>query len=337
LQMRSPLGRQARLVNMTELGKALTQLDEPPVKAMVNYNSNPAAIAPNQNLVRRGLLRKDLFTVVLEQFQTDTADYADVLLPATTFLEHTDLYLSYGHYHLQLARPALPPPGEARSNVEIFRALAERMGLDDPCFQESEDNMIRGLLASGHPFLEGITLERLEREHSVRLNVSAEDTPFLPFAKGGFGTPSGKCEFGAEDLEYSPPAESRFGNAKLRRRYPLEMVSSKNDDSMNSTFGNRPEVDRQTAVLHIHSTDAVKRGIRNGDRVRTFNDRGSLILTAEVDGVVPPGVVRVPSVRWGKLSPDGGSANALTSDALTDIGGGPTFYSCLVEVEPCGD
>jgi anaerobic selenocysteine-containing dehydrogenase len=218
--------------------------------------------------------------------------------------------------------------------VDIFRALAERMGFDDPCFQESEDDMIRGLLASGHPFLEGITLERLEREHSVRLNVG---TPFLPFAQGQFGTPSGKCEFGAEDLEYSPPAESRFGNAKLRRRYPLEMVSSKNDDSMNSTFGNRPGVDRQTAALHIHSTDAANRGIRNGGPVRTFNDRGSLILTAEVDSIVPPGVVRAPSVRWNKLSPGGSSANALTSDSLTDIGGGPTFYSCLVEVEPCGD
>ncbi|MGD1097436.1 MAG: molybdopterin-dependent oxidoreductase [Bryobacteraceae bacterium] len=334
LQMRSPLGRQARLVNMTELGKALTQFDDPPVRAMVNYNSNPAAIAPNQNLVLRGLRREDLFTAVLEQFQTDTADYADILLPATTFLEHTDLYLSYGHYHLQFARAVITPPGEARSNVDIFRALAERMGFDDPCFQESEDDMIRGLLASGHPFLEGITLERLEREHSVRLNVG---TPFLPFAQGQFGTPSGKCEFGAEDLEYSPPAESRFGNAKLRRRYPLEMVSSKNDDSMNSTFGNRPGVDRQTAALHIHSTDAANRGIRNGGPVRTFNDRGSLILTAEVDSIVPPGVVRAPSVRWNKLSPGGSSANALTSDSLTDIGGGPTFYSCLVEVEPCGD
>jgi anaerobic selenocysteine-containing dehydrogenase len=194
--------------------------------------------------------------------------------------------------------------------------------------------MIRGLLASGHPFLEGITLERLEREHSVRLNVG---TPFLPFAQGGFGTPSGKCEFGAETLEYMPPSESRFGDAKLRRRYPLEMVSSKNDDSMNSTFGNRPGVDRQTSVLHIHTTDAARRGIRNGDRVRAFNDRGSMILSAEVDGIVPPGVVRAPSVRWSKLSPDGYNANALTSDRLTDIGGGPTFYSCLVEVEACGD
>jgi anaerobic selenocysteine-containing dehydrogenase len=337
LQKRSPLGREARIVNMSELGKALTQLDEPPVHAMVVYNSNPAAIAPNQNLVLRGLLRQDLVTVVLEQFQTDTADYADILLPATTFLEHTDLYLAYGHYYLQLARPAVPAPGEARSNVQIFRALAERMGFEDECFLESEDDMIRGLLNSGHKFLEGITLERLELEHSVRLNVSTPGTPFLPFAKGGFGTPSGKCEFGAESLDYNPPVESRLGDRKLRERYPLELISSKNDDSMNSTFGNRAAVDRQTAVLHIHSKDAALRGISSGDRVRVFNDRGSLLLSAEVDGIVPPGVVRAPSVRWNKLSSGGRSANVLTSDRLTDIGAGPTFYSCLIEVERCGD
>jgi anaerobic selenocysteine-containing dehydrogenase len=334
LQMRSPLGREARLVNMTELGKALTALDAPPVKAMVVYNSNPGAIAPNQNLVLRGLRREDLFTVVLEHFQTDTADYADILLPATTFLEHTDLYCAYGHYYLQLARGVIPAPGETRSNVDIFRALADRMGFDDPCFHESEDDMIRGLLGSGHPFLDGITLERLEKEHSIRLNIG---TPFLPFAQGGFGTPSGKCEFGAEALEYTPPAESRFGDAKLHRRYPLEMVCSKNDDSMNSTFGYRPGVDRQTAVLQIHSTDAASRGIRNGDRVRAFNDRGSVILSAEVDGMVLPGVVRVPSTRWNKLAADRSNVNVLTSDRLTDIGGGATFYSCLIEVEPCGD
>ncbi len=304
---------------------------------MVVYNSNPAAIAPNQNLVLRGFRREDLFTVVLEQFQTDTADYADILLPVTTFLEHTDLYLAYGHYYLQLARPAVKPPGEARSNVEIFRSLADRMGFDDACFEESEDDMIRTLLASGHPFLEGITLERLDREHSIRLNVSPPGDPFLPFAHGNFGTPSGKCEFGAEDLDYHPPVESRLGDAELRRRFPLEMVSSKNDDSMNSTFGYRSEVDRQTAVLHMHSDDAGARGIASGDRVRVFNDRGSLLLVAEVDGVVPPGVVRPPSVRWNKLSPDRRNANALTSDRLTDIGGGPTFYNCLVEVERCGD
>ena len=332
LQLRSTLGREARVVNMSELGKALTGVNDPPVKAMVVYNSNPAAIAPNQNLVLRGMRREDLFTVVLEQFQTDTADHADILLPATTFLEHTDLYLAYGHYHVQLARPAVEAPGEARSNVDVFRALALRMGFDDACFRDSEDDMIQTLLNSGHPFLHGITLERLDREHSVRLNLP---DPFLPFADGGFGTPSGKCELG--DFDYRPPAESRLGDAALGRKYPLEMVSSKNDDSMNSTFGNRASVDRQTAVLQMHRTDAAARGIRSGDRVRAFNDRGSILAVAEVDGIVPPGVVRAPAVRWNKSSEGGSGVNALTSDRLTDIGGGPTFYNCLIEVARCGD
>src|SRR5579863_3566503 len=216
LQMKSALGREARIVNMAELGKALTELDGPPVKAMVVYNSNPAAIAPNQNLVLKGMRREDLFTVVLEQFPTDTADHADILLPVTTFLEHSDLYGAYGHYHLQLARPALAAPGEAKSNVEIFRLLAQRLGFDDACFAESEDDMIRTLLDSGHPFLEGITLDRLEREHSVRLNVARDSEPFLPFAQGGFGTPSGQCEFGADALDYQPPIESRLGEPELR-------------------------------------------------------------------------------------------------------------------------
>jgi anaerobic selenocysteine-containing dehydrogenase len=341
LQHFSPLGRPARLINMSELGQALTGFDAPPVKAMVVYNSNPAAIAPLQNLVLRGLRREDLFTVVLEQFQTDTADYADILLPVTTFLEHTDLYRAYGHYHLQLARPAVAAPGETRSNVEIFRALALGMGFDDACFRDTEDDMIRTLLNSGHPFLEGITLERLEREHSVRLNLvpetASKDAPFLPFAQGGFGTPSGKCEFGAEDLEYTPPVESRFGDQALRLKYPLELISSKNDDSMNSTFGNRAGVDEETSILHLHPADAEVRAIRTGDRVRAFNDRGSLLLQAKVDGVVPAGVARAPSTRWPKRAADGRNANALTSDRLTDIGGGPTFYSCLVQVERCGD
>jgi anaerobic selenocysteine-containing dehydrogenase len=333
LQLKSPLGREARIINMTELGKALTQVENPPVKAIVVYNSNPATIAPNQNLVLKGFRRPDLFTVVLEQFQTDTADHADILLPSTTFLEHTDLYFAYGHYYVQLARPALDAPGEARSNVEVFRALAGRMGFDDPCFRDSEDDMIRTLLGSGHPFLEGITLERLEREHSVRLNLGEN---FLPFANG-FGTPSGKCEFGAEHLRYTPPIESRYGDPSLKNRYPLEMISSKNDDSMNSTFDNRVQTHRQTAVVQMHQADAGARGIQNGDRVRAFNDRGSLVAIAEVDGVVSEGVVRAPAVRWNKMSQDGRSANVLTSDRLTDMGGGPTFFSCLVEVERCGD
>jgi len=331
------LGREARLVNMAELGAALNTLGHPPVKALVVYNSNPAAIAPNQNAVHRGLRRDDLFTVVLEQFQNDTADYADILLPATTFLEHTDLYLAYGHYYLQLARPALPAPGETRSNVEVFRALAQRMGFDDPCFADSDDEMIRTLLDSPHPYLNGITLEQLDREHFVRLKVSNEGTPFQPFAAGGFGTPDGKCHFRAEELDYTPPVESRHGDAQLRQKYPLELISAKNDDSMNSTFGHRDAVDRSTAEVHLHAADAASRAIQAGDQVRIYNARGSCVLAAVVDETVPAGVVSAPSVRWGKRAPGKGNVNALTSERLTDAGGGPTFYSCLVQVERIGD
>ena len=331
LQMKSALGREARILNMSELGKVLTEVNDPPVKAMVVYNSNPAAIAPNQNLVLKGMRREDLFTVVLEQFQNDTADHADILLPATTFLEHTDLYFAYGHYYLQLARPALPAPGETKSNVEIFRLLAERMGLTDACLRASEDDMIRTLLDSEHPFVKGITLEQLDREHSVRLRVSADGEPYLPFANGGFGTPSGKCEFHADTLDYAPPVESRLGAKELQSKYPLEMISAKSHDSMNSTFGNEPSAIRQTCTLFLHQQDARRRGISTGDRVQIFNDRGNCILTADVNGAVREGVVWAPSVRWGR------NVNALTSDRLTDIGGGPTFYSCLVEVAKCGD
>jgi anaerobic selenocysteine-containing dehydrogenase len=328
------LGRPGRLVNMSELGKALTTLDEPPVKSVVVYNSNPAAIAPNQNSVLAGFRRDDLFTVVLEQFPNDTADYADILLPVTTFLEHTDLYLAYGHYYLQLARPALPAPGETKSNVAIFRELAARMGFDEDCFADSEDDMIRTLLDSPHPFLKGITLEELDREKSVRLRLPE---PFLPFAQGGFGTATGKCRFHAETLDYTPPVESRHGDTDLRRKYPLELISPKNDDSMNSTFGNRDAVDRQTATLHLNAVDAAGLGIRTSDQVRIYNDRGSCVLMASVDDRVRPGVVCAPSVRWGKRSPGKRSVNALTSERLTDAGGGATFYSCLVQVERIGD
>ncbi len=330
LQMTSPLRREARLVNMSQLGDALTKLDSPPVKAMVVYNSNPAAIAPDQNAIRKGLRREDLFTVVLEQFQTDTADFADVILPATTFLEHSDLYYAYGHHYLQLARPALPAPGETRRNTEVFRQLAARMCFDEPCFQDSDDDMIRTLLTGGHPFLEGITLERLEAEHSVRLNIGET---FLPFAKGGFGTPSGKCEFRAESLTYEAPVESRAGDQDLARRFPLELITPKNDDSMNGTFGNRPEVDAQTAVVVMHPLDAAPRGIVSGDQVRLRNDRGTCVLTAEVGERVAVGVVSSTAVRWPKRAADGNSVNMLTSQRLTDLGGGPAFYNCLVEAE----
>ena len=329
------LGRPGRLVNMSQLGSALERLSDPPVKALVVYNSNPAAIAPDQNAVMRGLRREDLFTVVLEQTRTDTADFADILLPATTFLEHTDLYLGYGHHYLQLARPVVPAPGEARSNVEVFRALALRMGFAEPCFRDSEDDMIRTLLDSEHPFVKGITLEELESKGSVRLRVAPNGDPFLPFAEGGFATPSGRCELNIPD--YEPPVESRFGSASLRARYPLELISPKNDNSMNSTFGDRPDTDRETAILALHSDDAGPRGIADGDAVRVFNDRGSCVLVARVDGKVSPGVVAAPAVRLSKRFAGGRGINALVSERLTDIGGGPTFYSCLVQVEKSGD
>jgi anaerobic selenocysteine-containing dehydrogenase len=333
LQQKS-LGRQARIINMVQLGTALTTLNDPPVKALIVYNSNPAAVTPNQNAVIEGLRREDLFTVVLEQFQNDTADYADILLPATTFLEHTDLYFSYGHHYLQLARPAIAPPGETRSNIDVFRALSARMGFEDACLYESDDDLIRTLLDSQHPFIKGITLEELEREHSVRLRIPE---PFQPFAEGGFGTPDGKCHFRAETLDYTPPVESRHGDRKLGAKFPLEMISPKNDDSMNSTFGHRDSVDRQTAVLHIAAPDAARRGIANEDQVRLWNDRGSCLMVARIDDSVRPGVVCAPAVRWGKRATGARNVNALISERLTDAGGGPTFYNCLVEVERIGD
>lgn len=332
LQFQSPLKREARLVNMAQLGHALTELHDPPVKALVVYNSNPAAIAPNQSKVLAGLRRQDLFTVVLEHLLTDTAAHADIVLPATTFLEHTDLYLAYGHYYLQLARPALPPPGEAKPNIEIFRLLAARLGFEESCFGDSEDEMIRALLNSGSPYLEGITLERLESERSIRLNIAPSGQPFLPFANGGFQTPSGKFEFGAGALDYVPPFESRLGDPGLVSRYPLELVSAKNDQSLNSTFGYREDVDKQTASLSMHPDDAAVRGIVDGMRVRLMNDRGICFLNARISKETAPGVVRSRSVRWNQHTHGQLGVNQLTSERLTDIGGGPTFYSCLVEV-----
>ncbi|MDP9171532.1 MAG: molybdopterin-dependent oxidoreductase, partial [Acidobacteriota bacterium] len=257
-----------------------------------------------------------------------------IVLPATTFLEHTDLYFAYGHYHMQLARPALKAPGETLPNNEMFRRLAARMGFTNPCFRDSDDDMIRTLLDTEHPFLQGITLEELEARHSVRLHIG---DPFLPFAEGGFGTASGKCEFRAESLGFEPPVESRSGDRTLLARYPLELISPKNDDSMNSTFGNRPHTDQRTAILTIHPEDAAPRLIATGDAVRLVNDRGVCILQALVAETIAAGVVCAPSVRWPKMAADGNSINMLTSQRLTDAGGGPTFYSCLVQVERIGD
>ncbi len=341
-----PLGREARLLNMSLIGQVLTETANPPVKAIVVYNSNPAAIAPNQSLVHKGFARPDLFTVVIDHFLTDTARFADIVLPATMFLEHDDLYLAYGHYHLQLAMAAATPPAECRSNVEIFRALAHRMGFTEPCFSDTTRQMVTALLDTPSPFLEGITFDRLAAEHSIPLNV-----PAAPFAQGGFRTPSGLCNLSAADLDYTPPEESRLGI--LSGKYGLELVSSKNHDSLNSTFGNRADVDDQTSILQIQPADAEKRGITDGQAVEVYNDRGSIRLRASVGNFTSPGVVRAPMVQWGRLQPAKGfsphspdqpgipfqcaNVNTLISDRLTDIGRGPTFYNCLVEVRPCVD
>ncbi|MDX2268334.1 MAG: molybdopterin-dependent oxidoreductase [Bryobacter sp.] len=322
-----------RLCNMTELGKLLTEPQTPPVMALVNYNSNPAAIAPDQAKVHAGLEREDLFTVVLEQFMTDTARRADYVLPVTTFLEHTDLYIAYGHYYLQMARPALAPPGECKSNVEIFRALALAMGFADACFRDTEDDMIRQALASEHPWLRGITLEKLEAAGHLRLNLGAEPGAFLPFAEGKFPTAHGKFVSGGKALAYTPPTESRLGEASP---YPLELISWKSPNAMNSTFGFREDTDQETAVVYLHPEDAEHRGIAAGARVRLFNARGAVELVAALEpGFVQPGVVCAPSVRWPAKSPGGKGINVLTSQRLTDIGEGATFYNCRIEVEAC--
>lgn len=332
LQLASPLGREARLVNMSELGTALNRLENPRIQALIVYNSNPAAVAPNQSSVLAGLRREDLFTVVLEHFETDTADFADIVLPATTFLEHTDLYMGYGHYYLQLARPVLPAPGEAKSNVEIFRLLAQRMGFGDACFNDTEDDMLRDLLNSKSRYLEGITLEHLEKEGFARLNVAPDGEPFLPFRNGDFATTDGRFDFGAETLRYTAPRESRLGDETLARLYPIELISAKNDDSLNSTFGYRKEVDNQTSMAWINPADAEARGIQEGAKVKLFNDRGACFFHAHISSDIRKGVVRTPSTRWNKFAPAGRGVNTLTSDRLTDFGGGPTFYSCLVEI-----
>ena len=346
LMQKSPLGRPSRILNMSELGKVLTSTADPAVKAIFVYNSNPAVVAPNHNDVVRGFLRSDLFTVVHEQFFTDTTRYADLVLPATTFFEHKDLLSAYGHCYVQVSSQAIEPLGEARSNTELFRALAARMGFTDDCFSQSVDEMIDDVLSAGdgsldpQGWLAGITRERLEKEGHARLNFG--EGPFLPFAEGGFTTPSGKAELYSEALAgrgldpvsaFVPPQESR--HTEQAQRFPLELLARKADNFLNSSFCNVSSVRKmeEPELLEIHSSDAQRRAIKDGDWVRVFNDRGEVRLRAHVNGAVQPGVVAA-RLDWARLAPEGRSINALTSETLTDIGAGPTFYSCLVEVQP---
>jgi anaerobic selenocysteine-containing dehydrogenase len=329
-----------RTINMSTIGDALLDAKDPPIRAVYVYNSNPVAVAPESVKVVAGFSREDLFCVVHDVFLTDTADYADIVLPATTQLEHVDVHSSYGHLYVLANNPAIAPVGESKPNTEVFRLLAERMGFEEPCFRESDEDIARHAFVAAHPHAQGLDWETLKQEGWQRLNVPAQ---FAPFAQGNFPTPSGKCEFYSETLRrqgvdplptYTPPRESVASNATLAERFPLAMISPPARNALNSSFANLPTFleSEKTPHLEIHPDDALARGIASGEKVRVFNARGSLLLTARVTDRARPGVVVALSVWWRKLSPDGTNANMVTGQALTDLGRAATFYDCLVEV-----
>jgi anaerobic selenocysteine-containing dehydrogenase len=329
-----------RTINQSALGDALTSA-RPPVKAIYVYNNNPVAVCPDSNKVIAGFSRPDLFTVVHDIFMTDTADYADIVLPATTQLEHYDVHKSYGHLYVLANNPAIAPVGEARPNIEVFRQLAKRMGFTEPCFEDSDEEVCRQALRSREPRMRGIEWDTLKERGWQRLAVPEV---YAPFAEGGFPTPSGKCEFysataldlGLDPLpNYTPPRENVLSAPDLARRYPLAFISPPARNFLNSSFANLPfaRASEKAPRLDIHPDDAAPRGIASGDSVRVFNERGSYTLKAAVSDRARPGVVVAPSVWWKKLSPDGRNANDLTSQALADMGGAATFYDCLVQVE----
>lgn len=329
-----------RTVNMSTIGDALAHGVNPPIRAIHVYNSNPVAIAPESAKVAAGFARDDLFCVVHDIFQTDTADHADILLPATTQLEHTDIHSSYGHLYALANNASIAPLGEAKPNTEVFRMLAARMGFDEPCFRDSDDALARQAYRTSDPRAAGIQWDTLKVEGFRRLAVPAT---YAPFAHGNFPTPSGKCEFHSAALQaqghdplptFVPPRESVASAPALGARFPLAFISPPARNFLNSSFANLPAflVEEKSPKLDLHADDAAARGIATGDTVRIFNDRGSFVAAARVTGRTRPGVVVSPSVWWKKLSPGGENANAVTSQALTDFGRAATFYDCLVEV-----
>lgn len=341
---RPDLSPPVRTINMIRLGEALTSPDGgvggPPVRALVVYNSNPAAVAPDRNAVLRGLARSDLFTVVLEHFQTDTADWADIVLPATTQLEHWDVHFAYGHHYVSLNRPAIAPLGEAKPNSEIFRLLAARVGMSDPLFSDDDLTLIRQALETNAEKLRGVTFEALLERGWMRLNVP---TPYLPFAEGQFLTPSGKCELVSPRLAqlgldpvptFTPPYEYPEQVPELARRYPLTLISSPAHQFLNTTFVNVDALRRAAREPEcvVHPADAERRGIVPGARVVVHNDRGAFTAVARVEASLREGVVWAPSIWWGKYAADGANANQTTSQRETDLGHGPVFYDNLVEV-----
>ena len=327
--------RTPRTLNMVQIGDDLLREASPAfgprVEALVVYNSNPVAVAPDSGKVVQGFAREDLFTVVLEHFQTDTADYADFILPATTQLEHWDVHLAYGHTDVLLNRPAIAPQGQARSNAQIFRDLAARMGFTEPCFADSDEALCR------QAFGDAVDFALLETQGFATLAL-----PDAPFAEGGFATPSGKCEFfsarlAAQGLDGLPDHLPNHELQGSSAHYPLAMISPPARNFLNSTFVNVQSLRdiEGRPVLEIHPDDALARGIGDGAVVRVFNDRGSYRCHAAVSLRARPGVVNGLGIWWRKLGLDGTNVNQLTSQALTDMGRAPTFYDCLVEVQAC--
>ncbi|WPC66405.1 molybdopterin oxidoreductase family protein [Rhodoferax ferrireducens] len=325
-------GKTPRTINMSTIGDELLRPASaafgPAIEALIVYNSNPVAVAPESARVVQGFAREDLFTVVLEHFQTDTADYADYILPATTQLEHWDVHSSYGHTDALLNRPAIAPLGEAKPNTQIFRELAAHLGFTEPCF--ADDDMALCRMAYG---------DAVDFDELLHRGFATLKTPEAPFAQGKFPTPSGKCEFfsarlaaqGLDGLPDHVPNYEAFASSPL---YPLAMISPPARNFLNSTFVNvrsLQESEREP-LLEMHASDAAARGIQSGDVVRVFNARGEYRCKAEISRRARPGVVNGLGVWWRKLGLSGTNVNQLTSQNLTDLGGGPTFYDCLVQV-----
>jgi anaerobic selenocysteine-containing dehydrogenase len=335
---------EARTINMNQLGEALAgELPGPPVRALYVYNANPAAVAPDQARVLAGLRRDDLFVVVHELFATDTVDHADIVLPATSQLEQVDLHGSYGHHDVMYNPPAIAPRGDCRSNNDVFRALADRLGFEPELFPDDEA-LIREALDGG-PTLAGITLDRLKAEGSIRLNIPET---FAPFAEGRFPTPSGKCELYSERMKadgfdplptYTPPGEDPQTRPELAARYPLQLLSPPRPQFLNSTFANasRHRAAAGDPTIELAEEDATRRGLDDGAWAEVYNDRGSFRARVALTGSVRPGVAVATGIYWNKLVPGGANVNSTSSSALADMGGGATFFDNLVEVRRVDD
>ncbi|MGJ7490912.1 molybdopterin-containing oxidoreductase family protein [Variovorax sp. ZT4R33] len=335
--------RPPRTINMAQIGRALNTLTDPPIQALFVYASNPVAVAPNNGLLRQGLLRPDLFTVVHEIFLTDTCDYADIVLPATTQLEQFDVHRPYGTLYTMLNQQAIEPLGEACSNAELFRRLAARMGFDDPALRDSDEAIARVAHDLQAPVNATLDFDRLQREGWRRLDLPERHAPF---ADGNFPTPSGKCEFESASAaaqgwsavpEFIPPRESALADPELAARYPLMLLTPPARHYLNSSFSAIPSLAAEVGQpwVDLHTDDALARGIADGVQVRVFNARGAFEAVARVGTKARPGVLVAPSIWWLKKSADGENANAVTSDALTDIGRGATYYDTAVEVIRC--